>query len=84
MAAPAVPDGRASGSPRSSQDSPNRWLLVPRTIPLMEERPARMAAVRQAAGVHVPPGFPKTREAFTIQAGTRARLLIDQTHLTTA
>jgi len=34
-AVPVVPDGRANGSPRSSQDSPNRWLLVPRTIPLM-------------------------------------------------
>jgi hypothetical protein len=84
LAVPAVPDGRASGSPRSSQDSPNRWLLVPRTIPLMEERPERMAAVRQAAGVRVPRGFPKTREAFTIPAGTRARLLIDQAYLTTA
>ena len=84
MAAPAVPDGRASGSPRSSQDSPNRWLLVPRTIPLMEERPERMAAVRQAAGVAVPAGFPKTRTPFTVPAGTKARLLIDQAYLTTA
>ena len=84
MAVPAVPDGRASGSPRSSQDSPNRWLLVPRTIPLMEERPERMAAVRQAAGVNVPAGFPKTRTPFTVPAGTKARLLIDQAYLTTA
>jgi hypothetical protein len=84
MAAPAVPDGRANGSPRGAQDGPNRWLLVPRTIPLMEERPERMAAVRQAAGVSPPAGFPKTRAPFTVPAGTRARLLIDQAHLTTA
>jgi hypothetical protein len=83
-AVPAVPDGRANGSPRSSQDSPNRWLLVPRTIPLMEERPERLAAVRQAAGVSVPAAFPKAKAAFTIPAGTRARLLLDQSHLTTA
>jgi hypothetical protein len=83
-AVPAVPDGRASGSPRSSQDSPNRWLLVPRTIPLMEERPERMASVRQSAGVQVPAAFPKTRTPFSVPAGTRARLLIDQAHLTTA
>jgi alpha-L-rhamnosidase len=83
-AAPAVPDGRANGSPRSSQDAPNRWLLVPRTIPLMEERPERMAAVRQATGVSVPAGFPTTRTPLTIPPGTRARLLIDQAHLTTA
>jgi len=38
-AVPVVPDGRAGGSPRGSQDAPNRWLLVQRTIPLMEERP---------------------------------------------
>ena len=84
MAVPAVPDGRANGSPRSSQDAPNRWLLVPRTIPLMEERPERMAAVRQAAAVSVPAGFPKTRTPVTVPAGTKARLLIDQAYLTTA
>jgi hypothetical protein len=84
MAAPAVPDGRANGSPRSAQDGPNRWLLVPRTIPLMEEHPERLAAVRQAAGVGVPAAFPTTRASFSIPAGTRARLLLDQAHLTTA
>ena len=83
-AVPAVPDGRANGSPRSAQDGPNRWLLVPRTIPLMEERPERMAAVRQSAGVSVPAAFPAARTAFTIPAGTRARLLLDQAYLTTA
>jgi hypothetical protein len=84
LAVPVVPDGRAGGSPRSSQDSPNRWLLVPRTIPLMEERPERMAAVRQAAGVSVPAGFPKMRTPVTVPAATKARLLIDQAYLTTA
>jgi len=84
MAAPAVPDGRANGSPRSSQDAPNRWMLVPRTIPLMEETPERLAAVRQAIGVDVPPAFPTAPASFSIPAGTRARLLLDQSHLTTA
>jgi len=82
--APVVPDGRAGGSPRGSQDAPNRWLLVPRSIPLMEERPERMASVRQAAGVSVPAGFPSARTPLTIPAGTKARLLVDQAHLTTA
>ena len=50
----------------------------------MEERAERLAAVRQSAGASVPAGFPKTRTPFTIPAGTRARLLIDQGHLTTA
>ena len=32
-AQPAVPDGRANGSPRASQDAPNRWLLVAENDP---------------------------------------------------
>jgi alpha-L-rhamnosidase len=84
MAVPAVGDGRANGSPRGAQDGPNRWQLVPRTIPLMEERLERMASVRQAVGVIAPAGFPKTPARISIPAGTRARLLIDQEHLTTA
>jgi hypothetical protein len=83
-AEPVVGNGRAGGSPRGSQDSPNRWLLVPRTIPLMEERPERLARVRQAVGVAVPPAFPTAPAAVTVPARTRARLLLDQNHLTTA
>jgi len=83
-AQPAVPDGRANGSPRASQDAPNRWLLVPRTIPLMEERPERLASVRQAIGVNVPAAFPTSAAAFTVPARTQARLLLDVAHLTTA
>ncbi|HSK08605.1 MAG TPA: alpha-L-rhamnosidase C-terminal domain-containing protein [Vicinamibacterales bacterium] len=83
-AQPAVPDGRASGAPRSMQDAPNRWLLVPRTIPLMEEAPERLAAVRQAVAAVVPAGFPAAPAAFTIPARTNARLLLDNARLTTA
>ena len=83
-AVPAVADGRESRSPRDAQDGPNRWMLVPRTIPLMEERAERLASVRQALGVDVPPAFPKAPAAFTIPANTHARLLLDVSHLTTA
>lgn len=83
-AEPAVPDGRAAGSSRWAQDGPNRWMLVPRNIPLMEERPERLARVRQATGVEIPAGFPATVAPFVIPARTRARLLLDQGHLTTA
>jgi alpha-L-rhamnosidase len=83
-AQPAVPDGRANGSPRQSQDSPNRWLLVPRSIPLMEERPERLSSVRQSMGITAPAAFPAQRTALSIPAGTRVRLLLDQAHLTTA
>ncbi|MBP1635914.1 MAG: alpha-L-rhamnosidase, partial [Acidobacteria bacterium] len=83
-AQPAVPDGRAHGAPRDVQDAPNRWLLVPRTIPLMEETPERLAAVRQAMGVTVPAAFPRVAAAFTVPPRTRARLLLDNARLTTA
>jgi hypothetical protein len=59
-------------------------MLVPRTIPLMEERPERLASVRQSAGVTVPAAFPKAPAAFTIPASTHARILLDMSHLTTA
>jgi hypothetical protein len=83
-AQPAVPDGRAHGSPRPMQDAGNRWLLVPRSIPLMEESLERLAAVRQAAGVAVPDAFPRAAAAFTIPPRTEARLLLDNARLTTA
>ena len=83
-AQPAVPDGRAHGSPRAMQDAGNRWLLVPRSIPLMEESLERLAAVRQAVGVQVPGAFPRSAAPFTIPPRTEARLLLDNGRLTTA
>jgi len=83
-AEPAVPDGRAHGSPRPSQDAGNRWLLVPRSIPLMEESLERLAAVRQAAAVTAPEAFPRSEAPFTIPPRTEARLLLDNARLTTA
>ena len=83
-ARPAVPDGRAHGSPRPMQDAGNRWLLVPRSIPLMEESAERLAAVRQAVGVEVPGTFPRTAAAVTVPPRSEARLLLDNARLTTA
>lgn len=83
-AQPAVSDGRAHGSPRAMQDAGNRWLLVPRSIPLMEESLERLAAVRQAVGVQAPSAFPRSAAAFTIPPRTEARLLLDNGRLTTA
>lgn len=77
-------DGRWRGAPRDSRDAPNRWLLVPRNIPLMEERPERMKSVRAASGVSVPEGFLQRPVPLTVPAGSKARLLIDQGYLTTA
>jgi hypothetical protein len=81
---PSATHPRWSGAPRDSLDAPNRWLLVPRTIPPMEETPERLAAVRQVSGVQVPDAFPREPAPFTVPAHSRARLLLDQAHLTTA
>jgi hypothetical protein len=50
----------------------------------MEEKPERLALVRQSSGVSVPSDFPRKAVAFTVPANTKARLLVDQTYLTTA
>jgi hypothetical protein len=72
------------GSPRDASDGPNRWMLVPRPIPMMEQSPERLLALRQSTGAAVPDGFPRERAAFEITAHQEARLLLDQTYLTTA
>jgi hypothetical protein len=58
-------------------------MLEPRSIPLMEERPERLVSVRQSLGTTPSPSFPRQASPFEIPAHTRARLLLDQTYLTT-
>jgi len=72
------------GSPRGAQDSHSRWMLVPRSIPLMEEKLQRFARIVRSEGVEVPAGFLEGRAPVTIPAQTRATILLDQTFLTTA
>jgi hypothetical protein len=72
------------GAPRDSRDAPSRYMLVPRSIPAMEETPERLAAVREARGATVPADFPKQAARIEIPARSHARLLLDQDHLTTA
>jgi hypothetical protein len=73
-----------NASPRDQRDAPARWMLVPRPIPLMGETPQRLAKVRQASGAEVPAGFPAQPAPFTIGAGKKVVLLLDQGHLTCA
>ena len=72
------------GAPRDAQDAPNRWMLVPRAIPMMEERPERLGRVRRAQGITPPQGFPKGAAEWTIPGNTSIDLLLDQGYLTTA
>ncbi len=61
------------GAPRDSSDSPNRWMLVSRTIPPMEERPETDAKIRNGA----PSSYP------LIPPHQKAVVLFDQGYLTT-
>jgi len=69
---------RGDGSPRGIRDAPNAWMLVPRAIPPMEETPQKFARVRTREGVAADE-FP-----WLIPAQSKAKLLLDQGHLTTA
>jgi hypothetical protein len=72
------------GSARDALDAPSRWMLVPRSIPAMEETPIRFARTRRATGLTVPPAFPQARESLAIPARSKVVVLLDQDHLTTA
>ena len=76
---PEFDDGRwpaaavgSAGAPRDMQDGPNRWMLVPRSIPPMELKPQPLEDLRKG-----------TRN-FQFPAHTKATLLFDQRFLTTA
>jgi hypothetical protein len=60
------------------------WQLVPRTIPPMEETPVRFASIRRATGVTPNGAVLRAAGDLVIPARTRASILLDQGHLTTA
>ena len=72
------------GGPRGIQDSHSPWMLVPRTIPMMEERLQRLASVRRSQGVVVPGTFLQGHSPVTIPANMTATVLFDQSFETTA
>ena len=74
----------ADAAPRGLQDSPSRWFLVPRSIPMMMEKTERLTRVARATGVTVSDEFLQGRAPLTIAANKRATLLLDQSYLTTA
>jgi len=74
----------SEAGPRGIRDSPSRWMLVPRNIPLMEEKVERLARIVRSKGVEASPEFLQGRAPLTIPANTHATLLLDQSYLTTA
>ena len=79
---------KAAELKRATMWNPNigfdTWTLTPRPIPPMEMKPERIGVVRQAEGIAVPGGFPQQAVPLPIPAHTKAKLLLDQTYLTTA
>ena len=61
----------------------SKYVLVPRRIPLMEEKLQRFSQVRRS-NIDVPAAFINGTKALTIPANTNAAILLDQKHLTDA
>jgi len=79
----SAPQVLSPGSPRDSRDAPNPWMLVPRDIPLMEERPIRIPHLRSVEGPQPPGSFPLRPIPHQIAARRKTRLILDQGELTT-
>lgn len=61
------------------------WQLVPRTLPPMEESPVRFARIRRADGLPATDdGFLRGETDLVVAPRTKATLLLDHAHLTTA
>jgi alpha-L-rhamnosidase len=58
------------------------WMLVPRTIPLMETHEIRFNHVARSSGVEVPAGFLSGNEFLEIPPGDTVSILLDQGELT--
>jgi alpha-L-rhamnosidase len=78
-----IPRVLGHGLPHGWGTDVDYWLK-PRSIPLLEEIPERLARVVRASGVVVPSDFPEKPVAFTVRAGAKAALLLDRGHLTNA
>ncbi len=58
------------------------WMLVPREIPLLEEKIERIPRISRLKGMEVDPDFKFGDSPLIIPAGKKVTILLDQTHLT--
>jgi len=58
------------------------WFLVPRNIPLMEEKPVRIPKVIRSEGMSAHDGFLTGKKELTVPPYTKASIMVDQTWLT--
>ncbi|TVQ05851.1 MAG: alpha-L-rhamnosidase [Balneolaceae bacterium] len=74
------------GTPRGTNPYGNLygWNLIPRNIPLMEERNERIPVLRRAEGIGMNDGFLRGTSPLRIPANSRTVLLLDQTYIINA
>lgn len=58
--------------------------LLPRTIPMMEEKLQRIPKLVRTTGIKADDSFLKGKQSLVIPANTQTTILLDQSHLTTA
>lgn len=65
--------------------SDGNWMLVPRSIPMMQESMLRLQQVRRSSpSLKIEEGFLQGKNPLTIPGGRKVTILMDQTHLTNA
>jgi alpha-L-rhamnosidase len=69
-------------TPRGAMMQENNWQLVPDPLPPMQIELTSAGQVVRSTGIDTPGGFPE--KAFTVPPHTKASVLIDNSHLTTA
>ncbi|WP_295129340.1 alpha-L-rhamnosidase C-terminal domain-containing protein [uncultured Chitinophaga sp.] len=72
------------GAPVAGYGTDNRWTLVPRNIPLMEETLQRIPKVARAKGVEAASAFLDGKHPLTIPANATVTILLDQSFNTVA
>ncbi|MEP6684716.1 MAG: alpha-L-rhamnosidase N-terminal domain-containing protein [Parafilimonas sp.] len=72
------------GVPKNVNHWSTGWMLVPRSIPMMELTQQRFQSIRQKNNVDADENFLQGSNAVTIPAHTTAHVLIDQSFETTA
>ena len=71
-----------TGAAKGARDYPG-WQLVPAPIQHVEMEPFRLQSLRMGSGVEIPEEFPSHPAEFTVPAGTKATILLDNSVLTT-
>ncbi len=72
------------GVPKQAFDWSTAWMLVPRSIPLMELSPQRLTSLRKLEGASFSPSFPSQPMRVTLPPNRKVLMILDQGFLTNA